>query len=157
MDISYALRCGREYDMGNEILRYRIRVPLVDGCDRINSFYEKIANECEAFCKNELAHGGGRTVRYELDFRTTEVADGLLSLVFRARLMLRGEILDSYIFVNIWNLAKQRLVPPQNLPGKYRIKGEKIKKYEDTAIFDKKTVSLSKIDVDSLFERKNSE
>ena len=136
---------GRLYDGGNECLRYAVEIPRLEGCERINSFYEKIAEECELFCKEKLfeklAGKRSESGRYELSFFVTHNDGEAVSMAFCVSLRCGRENISERFFAMTWSLSDEQMLPPRILQRRF---GEKKKKINSkNALFLKNGVLKS--------------
>jgi hypothetical protein len=131
MHIEKAVLKGRLYGGGNERLRYTIEVPRLENAEKINTFYQKMAEECELFCKGKLFEGlrasASKHWRYELTFRVTHNDGEVLSLVFVARLRREGDTIAERAFANTWSISDRQMMPPNIILKRFCGKKERKK------------------------------
>ena len=153
MDVRLVTRNGRVYRDGNEMLRYKILLPSIDGCESINAFFERIADRCEEFCKQRLACELERKGYYELCSAVTHADEDAFAMILRARLFCRGEICKSFSRSLCFNVKSQRMMPPRTLVKKYG-KGQKIKGSEGVFIAGGEVRRMSDVEIDTFFRKK---
>ena len=156
MKIDTETKRGREYIGGNEILRYKISVPITENCERINEFYKRIAEDCEEFCRSILPSiCEGRSV-YILESAPTHVQGGEVAFLMRIRLMSEGKLLDTCVISQVWDTANERMISPSRLRKKYfqrgKKRGEKITKGRDILLHNGRILDISRTDIDRFFK-----
>ena len=140
-------RKGRLHVGGNERLRYKIELPLIDGFEAMNTLYCELADNCELFCKERLLgelaerRGSGRCF-YELTFRVTHNDGKTLSLILRARLVGGEDGLSERVWAMNWSLRDGQIIPPKLLVKHYRKKGQKIRPEKDIFLDDGELATL---------------
>lgn len=138
MGIGYDIKKGRVYDGGNERLRYKIRVPVIEGAEWINELYRKISEDCEGFCRLRICecveNNNGEKLFYELLCRVCHEDPEVVSVLMRVRLLRGGHAVESHVRAHNWSLSEQCMLPPKLLLRRYAKKG-KAKYKEDEGLF----------------------
>ena len=135
MSVEYDIKRGRVYAEGNECLRYKISVPVINGAERINEFYKRISEECESFCRTRLCqcleNTKGERLFYELLCRVCHEDEELVSILTRVRLLKGGTEFESYVRALNWSVTEGCMLPPKLLLRKYTKKGKSRFKDDD--------------------------
>lgn len=158
MKIEFSIKRGRLYDGGNRILRYKICLPHVEGCDRINRLYKDIAERCEGFCRgqllDELKERGGEYV-YELTYVCTHDDGEALALLMRVRLISSGRVEREQVRAQTWSLCEQDMIPPRYVIKRYGGKGKRGFKKTEVFLCDGKISELSANAYDLFCQKKS--
>ena len=169
MDLKYTVKSKKLYDRGNEALSYRIEIPRIEGLAAINEFYGSIAENCERYCNSTLfetvceARRVEQGVRYSYRFvaRVTHCADGLLSVLFCARLRDGRQTLSHYASAHTWDVTDQSLLPPRCIckRAQGRKVSKKLKKHELEGVFlcDGKIADIRSADVERILSEYREE
>ena len=157
MSVEYDIKKGRIYDSdGNERLVYRIQIPLFEGCDKINDFYERIGSFCEIFCKEDLIKYLGSIGRaryhYELLCRVCHTDELLVSVLTRARLSGEGSIISQHFYALTWSLTEQDMLPPKLLFKKRRKKdSQRFDEKKEVFLYEGALKMAEHADIDRFF------
>ena len=152
MRIDREIKSGREYRFGNEVLRYKISLPVIEGCEDITRFYSRIGSGCESFCKGRLAEESQKRCAYALDFAVPHVGCDELTVLIRARLICEGRVLEKYVGAHTWSLSRQRMLTPSYLKKRYSKKRERHKKGRKLFLENGELRELSDTNIDRFFK-----
>ena len=157
MQTEYIYTSGRQYEGGNEVLRYRIEVPHIDGLELINDFYATVMRECEIYCKQRLIASvshlkGGRSEKYtyKLDCVLTHLDDRVACVLVLVSLAENGKEIYRYVYPNNWSVEDAMLMPPKSLIKLYGKKGERFVSGERLFVNEGDLESVDKVNVNSL-------
>ena len=131
MNIEYAFRSGRVYAEGNERIRYKIRVPHIEGLEAVNGLFESVMRECEVFCRENLLSGElgerlkiGVRYLYSLDWIVTHIDGAVIGTVIAVSLRGGGECVIESFYASNFDLCDGMLIPPKDIIRAYRKKGQ---------------------------------
>ena len=131
MNIEYTFKSGRLYAEGNERLRYKIRVPHIEGLEAINNLCDALVQECEIFCRDKLLEGdvgkrlkNGVRYNYSLDWIVTHIDSEVIGTVIAVRLRGGGESVIESFYASNFAVRDGMLIPPRDIIRAYRKKGQ---------------------------------
>lgn len=151
MGVEFKTKKGGEYRDGNEILRYKICIPRIEGCERINELYLRISEECESFCKNILACESEKRYAYLLDYAITHSSEDMICLLMRVRVMCGTNVIERFVDAHTWSISRQSMIPPRTLRKKFAGRDGRAKKREPIFLCGDELKILSGTDIDSFF------
>ncbi len=163
MRAEYIFTSGRQYDGGNEVLRYRIEVPHIVGLELINGFYATVMRECETYCKERLVASfsscdGEKCGKYtyKLDCVLTHLDERVACVVLLVAVSKNGKEVSRYVCPNNWSVEDAMLIPPKTLVKLYGKKGERFDKDEGLFVNEGALECIARVNVSSLFLKKKS-
>ena len=125
MGVEILSQKGRLYKDANELLRYRIEVPIIEGREEINSLYREILKNCESFCKGELYNklsemhsGQNKGYVYTMSAKLSACEDGFVSIRMFVRLKNSDGMVFEYEREDVWRENDCMLMPPKLLTKK---------------------------------------
>jgi hypothetical protein len=119
-------RVGRITVEGTEVLSYRIRLPEWQEYERISAFYDRIAEQAQAFCETDLRARAEEeyfrsddprkrfsypALRYRLESEIGRAEEGRLTVRLVASLARGGERLARSEWTHTWSLSEEWLLP----------------------------------------------
>ncbi len=126
--MEYRTKTERLYFEGNEVIRYKLKVPYIEGEEKINDFFENVILGAETFCKGNLMQNCSqgdirRMYAYSLICNAFYCENKLLSCVMKVQLCENGRSIFELSKPLNFDLNDFLLIPPKLLVKKYGAKG----------------------------------